>query len=463
MMALKEQVVSNWRRSAGAAVALVLALGAAPVSAQQATLTPTPIDVPRGASIVVEHPTTMERVLITDPAVADAVPVSGTEVVLNGNNAGTTTLLIWGLDGSRAAYTVRVALNAEALAAELDRLLPSSGIQVTDAGNALILSGEGIHPRVAQRALGLAESLSEGVTVIDHISVPDQAQVLLRVRLAEVNRSAVQNLGSRFSVVDPDNLRSGTEVAFGVGGYSGAFLGGGGPDVTFSDAINFFLFHDPSNVGAFIRALRDEGSFRSLAEPNLLAYPGEEASFLAGGEFPYPSIQGQAGGVSVEFREFGVRLNFTPTITNSGAIRLEVAPEVSSLDFGAGLQLQGFTIPALLTRRAETIVELQEGQTFAIAGLVDSQLQRSVQKIPLLGDIPILGALFQTRESRDSQTELLVLVTPQLVYASDMAPDVPTGELSEWDWDRYLRPFNVPASTNMTTIPPDSTDLGSMR
>jgi pilus assembly protein CpaC len=365
-------------------------------------------------------------------------------VVLNGNNSGSTTLLVWGLDGSRAAYTVRVVANAAFIQEELDRLLPVSGVRVTGAGASVVLSGERIPPRVAERAMQLTRTLSGDAEVVDHISVPDQPQVLLRVRLAEVNRSAIQNVGSRLIRMDPDAPRTGVEVATGIAGFEGGFLGGGGPDVTFSDAINFFLFHDPSNVGVFIRALRDEGSFKSLAEPNLLAYPGEEASFLAGGEFPYPSIQGQGGGVSVEFREFGVRLAFTPQITNSGAIRIKVAPEVSSLDFGGGLQLQGFTIPAILSRRAETVVELQEGQTFAIAGLMDSELQESVRKIPLLGDIPILGGLFQAREGRGSQTELLVLVTPELVYPSDMAPRIPTGERWEWDWSRELRPYNRP-------------------
>jgi pilus assembly protein CpaC len=441
---------SEWRRAGRrswtslAAGAALLLVGPGALFAQQAAITPTNIDVPRGSSVVVEHPSTLERVLITDPNVADAVPVSGTEVVLNGNAAGSTTLLLWGLDGSRAAYTVRVALNASAVETELNRLIPGSGIRVTDAGTALILSGEGVHPRVAERARALAASLAGDVEVLDHIAVPDQAQVLLRVRLAEVNRSAIQNVSNRFIHMDPDAPRTGTEVATGIAGFGGSYLGGAGPDITFSDAINFFLFHEPSNVGVFIRALRDEGSFRSLAEPNLLAYPGEEASFLAGGEFPYPSIQGTGGGVSVEFREFGVRLAFTPHITNSGAIRLEVAPEVSSLDFGGGLQLQGFTIPAILSRRAETVVELQEGQTFAIAGLIDSELQESVRRIPLLGDIPILGALFQSREGRGSQTELLVLVTPELVYPSEVAPRIPTGERWEWDWSRELRPYNQP-------------------
>lgn len=456
----------SWARWAGLGWVLVLGAGLTPAAGAaqddpppveeieeqaalpiggQVQLSQTVIEVARGSSAVLVHPTTLERVLITDPEVADAVPVSGTEVVLNGKSAGSTTLLFWGLDGSRASYTVRVEVNSGFIQQEMDRLLPGSGVTVSGVGNSIILQGDGVDARIAQRAVRLAGSLTDSMEVIDHISVPDQAQVLLRVRLAEVNRNAVQNVGSRFLWMDPDNRRGQTEGAVGTGGFSGTFPDGG-PDVTLSDAVNFFFFHEPSNVSTFIRALREEGAFQSLAEPNLLAFPGEEASFLAGGEFPFPSVQGggQQGAVTVEFREFGVRLNFTPDITNSGAIRLEVAPEVSQLDFSGGLELQGFRIPTVLSRRARTVVELQEGQTFAIAGLMDSQMGRSVTKVPFLGDIPILGALFQSSEVRDSQTELLVIVTPELVYPSNQPVPVPTGELDEWDWDRFLDGYNLP-------------------
>lgn len=442
----------SWSGMRGLILASLLLLPGALLEAQQAQLTMETITVSRGSSAVVNHPTTLERVLITDPEVADAVPVSGTEVVLNGNQAGSTTLLLWGLDGSRATYTVRVVVNAAYLEEELGRLLPGSGIQAFSAGNSVVLSGEGVDPRVAERALILAQSLSNGVEVVDHISVPERAQILLQVRLAEVNRSAVQNIGSRFIWMDPNNPRGDVEGSIGPSGFSGNFMSEG-PDVTFSDAVNFYFFHQPSNVSAFIRALREEGAFQSLAEPNLLAFPGEEASFLAGGEFPFPMVQGQTGAVSVEFREFGIRLNFTPEITNSGAIRLQVAPEVSQLDFGAGLTLQGFTIPALLSRRVQTVVELREGQTFAIAGLMDAQLTRTNQKIPFLGEIPIIGSLFQSREVRDAQNELLVLVTPQLVYPQDQAPPLPTGEVGDWEWDRYMRQF-VPTETGATGAEP---------
>jgi pilus assembly protein CpaC len=239
--------------------------------------------------------------------------------------------------------------------------------------------------------------------------------------------------------VDPLNLRGDDEGAMTAASIEGSFLGVG-PDVTLSDVVNFYLFHDASNVSAFIRALRTEGTFRSLAEPDLLAFPGQQASFLAGGEFPYPIVQGATQTTSIQFKEFGIRLNFTPEVTNSGAIRLSVTPEVSQLDFANGLQLSGFLVPALLSRRASTVIELQQGQTFAIAGLMDNQMAESVSKIPLLGDIPILGALFRSKEMRDNQSELLVLVTPFLVNATNTPPPLPTGEVEEWNRDRFMRP-----------------------
>ena len=206
---------------------------------------------------------------------------------------------------------------------------------------------------------------------------------------------------------------------------------------TFSDALNIFLVDHQNGVGAFIQALKSNGLFRSLAEPNLLAVHGQEASFLAGGEFPYPVVQGGAnvGAVTIQFREYGIRLNFTPTIQSSGNIRLHVAPEVSTLDFANGLTLQGFNIPSILSRKMETEIELADGQTFGIAGLIDNTIIEDIDKIPVLGDIPILGSLFRSKELRQNKSELLVLVTPRLVQPMDQSPPVPTGEPEVWDWD----------------------------
>lgn len=397
------------------------------------------IQVTSGNATVVVHPSPLARVLITDPGVADAIPVSSTEVVLNGNRAGTTSLLLWGTNGARVRYQVRVSPDVADLEAELRRVFPNESLRARGVGESIVLSGLVPDEDVAAQATVLAERMARGVPVVDHMARPARPQVLLQVRFAEVNRNAVRNLGTNLIRVDPANLRGDDEGAVSTGGLLGSFLGEG-PDVSFSDQVNFYLFQRSSNVAALIQALQGEGLFRSLAEPNLLAVPGQTATFLAGGEFPYPVVQGTTQTVSVQFREFGIRLAFTPTLLRGGGIRLEVAPEVSSLDFSGGIRQAGFIVPALLTRKAETVVELAEGQTFAIAGLMDNAMTSNVNRIPVLGDIPILGALFRSESIRQNRTELLVLVTPLLVFPSDEAPEVPTGEVESWEWMRYMRP-----------------------
>jgi pilus assembly protein CpaC len=201
---------------------------------------------------------------------------------------------------------------------------------------------------------------------------------------------------------------------------------------------------DNTSLKATIQALKTRGEFRSLAEPNLLALEGQEASFLAGGEFPFPMLQGSTGGgVTIMWKEFGIRLNFTPYVTNTGSIRLAVEPEVSSLDFANGLTISGFQIPSILTRRARTEVELRPGQHLAIAGLMDNSILSKVDKIPILGDIPILGAFFRSKDAKQNRTELLVIVTPHIVHPLETAPEIPTGEPDDWKWMRGLRPQDL--------------------
>jgi pilus assembly protein CpaC len=253
----------------------------------------------------------------------------------------------------------------------------------------------------------------------------------------------MEELGVNVVRMDPANPRGANEFATGAGNPpapGGAFLDGSGPSQAFSDAVNIFLFSSNANLGIFIQALQNRGLFKSLAEPNLMAIDGEEASFLAGGEFPFPIVQGGGvtNAVTIEFKEFGIKLNFTPTVTNSGNIRLHVNPEVSALDFSNGLEFAGFLIPSLLIRRAETEIELLDGQTFAIAGLIDNSMIQNMSKVPILGDIPILGSLFRSKELRQRRTELLVLVTPHLVEPMEEAPPVPTGEPEKWKWMKSI-------------------------
>jgi pilus assembly protein CpaC len=374
------------------------------------------ISVSKGSSVLLVNPLAISRFSVGDPNIAEAIVLSPTEVLINGKGLGTTTLLIWDNSGQVRVNSVEVTADAPGLQRFLKQLMPDEDIQVSASGNTVTVSGNVKDPNSVARAIDIAKG--SGATIIDNLVAPQAIQVLVRVRFAEINRTALKDWATRFATLNPHKLSD-------QGDWSGT------TDATVgADAITFLLNSGNANLRAFVAAASQKGDLRTLAEPNLMTLPGKEAYFLAGGEFPYPSVQGgsSSGAVSIVFKEFGIRLKFTPNIARNGAIRLKVAPEVSSLDFANGLTIQGFQIPSLRTRRAETEVELREGQYLAIAGLMDNETTRNLTKIPFLGDIPILGELFKSRGIRDRRTELLVVVTPELVQASDMAPKVPTGE-----------------------------------
>lgn len=430
---------------AGCVIVAVLGLLLPADAAAQGMAASAKLEIAIGNSHVIRHPVVLQRVSIADPQIADAVVVSAQEIVINGKSVGTTSVILWDNAGGRELYSVRVTPDVETLREDLSAMFPDDSVEVNAAGTSVVVSGQVSDALKAERVLALAGLAVPEGEVIDQLKVPEPGQVLLQVRFAEVSRTALERTGINLLRWNPDEL-SGSTSAGRPPPFSGDFGGGadgpmGGEILqSFSDAVNLFLFAPEADLAIFIQALKSNGLFRSLAEPNLLAVHGQEASFLAGGEFPYPVVQGgaAAGAVTIQFREFGVRLNFTPTITNSGNVRLHVAPEVSTLDFANGLTLQGFNIPSILTRKAETEIELRDGQTFAIAGLVDNSMLEDVDKVPVLGDIPILGALFRSKEIRQNRSELLVLVTPRLMAPLDQPPAVPTGEPSEWDWDKNM-------------------------
>jgi pilus assembly protein CpaC len=401
-------------------------MAGAPASAQQFITVPEgAVSLAQGTSAVLVSPVALNRVSMANPQVAEAVVISPTEVLLNGLNLGTTTFVVWDTTGMRRIYGVEVTADASAVERHLDTLFPDENITVTARGNTLIVSGQVSTAFVARRALELAEGT--GAVVIDDLQTPAPSQILLQVRFAEVSRSALRSLGNQVvDILNPDLID-------GDGDYRG---------ITDSDGqIELSLIESDAHLRTIIRAFRETGDYKSLAEPTLLALDGQQASFLAGGEFPFPILQsGQSSNaVTIEWREFGVRLNFTPAVTNIGNIRLDIAPEVSSLDFAGGLTLSGFQIPAILSRRAQTQVELREGQHLAIAGLLDRSIQENIRKIPFLGDIPILGALFRSKDERQVVTELLVIVSPRIVEPTDLAPRLPTDEPETWDWEEWLR------------------------
>ncbi len=383
------------------------------------------IVVGQGKSTVLTVPN-LQRLALGDPEIAEAVAVSPREILINGKKVGTTSLVIWDQAGNRTLYNIRVTTELTGLQQQLSTLFPNERVTVSVAGGVIMLTGRVSNAAVARQMVDVAKT--GGATVLDNLVVSAPRQVLLQVRFAEVTRSALKTLSADLTGQNLDQLDR-------IVDWSAETVSDG--------LLHIFLSNDQAHLEAVIHALKTHSLLRSLAEPNLVALDGQSASFLAGGEFPYPYVQPGAGGfnaVTIQFRDFGIKLDFTPTITSGGTIRMHVEPEVSSLDFANGLTISGFTIPALITRRAKTDVELREGQTFAIAGLLNNSILNSVTKIPVLGDLPVLGALFRSQDARQNRTELLVLVTPHLVAPSDTLPPVPTGEPREWKWDRFMGP-----------------------
>ena len=420
------------RRSVALLVVLVALAPGAPRALRAQTAPQGTGAVPRvsltaGRSTVLSVDFDITRIAITNPAIADAVVVAPREILIDGKAQGTISLIIWG-DGRRAQYDLSVDAPVTQLQQQLRNLFPGEDIQVTINEEATTLSGRVSSNAVMLKAGEIAEKTSAKQKVINLLQVPggiDTQQVLLQVRFAEVNRQAL--------------TEAGVSLFTGVAGYKD-WIGRSTTEqfpapifdtdkLTFSDFLNLFVFNTKYNVGGLLKALQSGGYLQSLAEPNLIAYNGKEASFLAGGEIPVPIVQGGGGAsaVSVIYKEFGIRLSFTPTIAGD-VIRLHVKPEVSTLDFANGITLSGFRIPALQTRRAETEIELRDGQSFAIAGLMNNIAQTDKNAVPLLSSLPIVGNLFKSKSARQQRTELMVLITPRLVKPldPDEVPDLPT-------------------------------------
>ncbi|MGD1072231.1 MAG: pilus assembly protein N-terminal domain-containing protein [Bryobacteraceae bacterium] len=389
------------------------------------------IVVGAGRTHLIDTAVNIERVSVASPAVAEAVPVSARTLMINGRAPGETSLVLWLDDGTRSEYEISVKVGEtrlEAAKQQADLEFGGSVHFAVDNGT-VYLTGSVKNLFESQRAVAIAETLGRVVNLLKVEVPPQEIQILLKVRFADVDRSKSTDLGVNFVGVP-----AGFPIAAGTGAYGGGTVtaGNAAPTVSLSDSLNL-LFWDPHiNVGATLKDLESRAVLQILAEPNLLALNGHEASFVAGGEFPYPTLQGGGSGigqVTIQFQEFGIRLRFTPTITPRGTIRLHLTPEVSSLDYADALTVSGFTIPALDTRRVTTDIELKDGQTFAIAGLLDRQTTESLSRMPGLADIPVLGKLFTTRSTSTSHTELIVIVTPELVAPISDPRNVPNLEM----------------------------------
>jgi pilus assembly protein CpaC len=373
------------------------------------------VNVLVGQSRVINFDKPVGRFSVSNPEIAEAVLVTPDQVLVNGKAFGQVNFIAWEQSGKEyLVFDVYVRANLSLIDSQMRVLFPKDDIRLSQANGSVVLSGNVSDPTKAAQAQSVVEAA--GFKTVNMLSSPVQnmTQVQLQVRVAEVSRSRMRDLGTSYTSVN-----NGTSVYASGGGpasLSNSALPGLGTSFVGS-ALNLFLFNSGIGTAAYIKALQTQGALRELAEPNLIAMNGQEASFLAGGEFPVPIVQG--GGdrstVSVIFKEYGVRLNFKPTIIDEDHIRLELEPEVSTIDFANGVKFDGFLIPALRTRRAKTGVELRDGQSFALAGLLDNNETRSLSKVPVLGDIPILGALFKSKSFTKNETELMFFVTAQIV------------------------------------------------
>jgi pilus assembly protein CpaC len=355
------------------------------------------------------------------------VAVDAKQVLINGKAAGETSLIIWQQGGTRLVYdlTVRVSpMRLDAVRQQLAKDFPDADINVTLENETAFVRGTVKDVIAADRVMSIVSSMGKSVNLLRVDVPPVETQILLKVRFLNVDRAASTDLGLSLA-----SYAGNQATAITTGQFPGAQLSAdtSKKGITLSDAMNILFFRPDLNLGAAIKALESKRLLETMAEPNVLAINGKAASFVAGGEFPFPMVQGGSGlgAVSIMFREFGIRINFLPKITPRGTIQLAVAPEVSSLDYANAVTFQGYTIPALSTRRVQTEVELESGQSFAIAGLMDNRMTETLNKLPGLSAIPLLGKLFQSKSQSRNNSELLVIVTPEVVRPIPAGQAVP--------------------------------------
>jgi pilus assembly protein CpaC len=401
-----------------------------------------------GKTVLVDTAAPIARVAIGLGAFAEVHGVSPTEIMVNGKAPGETSLIIWDIHGGREFFNVTVHLPApvsndtlDAVRRELRNELPGQSVKVSYDNNNIFLRGTVNDLTSSERAVQIAATSGSKVVNLLDVNVPaSEPQILLKVRFISVDRNLEKQLGINLFDLGLGNAYGGVTTGqfsppsiTGGGGSGSSSAGTGfsnsGGSAAISQDLNLLAFFPGLKSGANIEALETRNLLETLAEPNLLAKNGHEASFLAGGEFPYPVVQGTSSGVggavTIQFKEYGIRLSFIPTITPQGTIRLQVSPEVSALDYTHEVTISGFTVPGITDRNVNTEVELKDGQSFVIGGLLDNEETESFEKIPFLVDIPILGKLFQSMNRTKSNTELMVLVTPVVVAPIAAGQDLP--------------------------------------
>ncbi len=436
----------------------VLAWGAAALAWSTAALVfaqggPEDIRLTVGKSIVIDYPADISRISTSNADIADASPVTGREILVHGKGFGTVTLVVWSKEGQRNFYNITVEQNLEPLRRLIRDTFPSEDIHVQSSRDSLSLTGRVSSKDVADRVTALATSF--GKTIVNDLRIADppvEKQIVLRIKFAELDRSLSNqfavNLVSTGATNTVGSVTTGQASSTTPASITGSGGTVGNSTFTISNALNIFAFRPDLNLGAFIQALEQKNILQTLDEPTLVTSDGKEASFLVGGEFPIPVLQGGAnsGAVTIQFREYGVRLSFTPNITSHNDIRLHVKPEVSALDYTNALSFNGYTIPALSSRKMETNIELGEGQSFVIAGLIDRQVTETLARIPVLSNLPILGNLFKSKSFDTSNTELVVMVTPEITMPLEAGEAKPSINMP--------RPFLVPLAPGTTNAFP---------
>ncbi len=439
---------------------------------QQGGQGPESVHIMVGHSLLIHTGSRIKRVLTGNPAVIESVPTSPRELVITAKEPGGSSLMVWDETGQNRTLDVYADLDVTSLRNTLDQSFPNSSVDVQSVGGRVTLVGTVSSPAVADQILKMAANFSK--EVVDGLQVaapPRQKQVMLKVRFAEADRGKLTQFGiNLFSTGATNTIGTVGTQQFGPLALTQTTSSGSvAPPQTpqqfsLSNLLNIFLYRPDINLGATISDLQTKNVLQILAEPNLMVINGESAHFLAGGEFPYPVVAaiGTAGStptVTIQFKPYGVKLEFVPTIMDDGSIRLKIAPEVSSLDYTNAITISGFTMPALSVRRAETTIELKDGQSFGIAGLLDNRVTIELSKMPGIGDIPIIGQLFRSRSNNRTNTELLVLVTPTIidpvggpVPAIEPQVNMPVRNLDKERFDKGLPSPNNPP-TDPTNTP----------
>ncbi len=413
-----------------------------------------------GRSLVVNSPVRVKRVSIADPTIIEAIIISPVQILLNGKTPGAVSLILWDESDQSQTFEVSVDMDILGLSRKIRETFPREPIRVEASKDVVLLSGRASSKLVADKIYQIVTAgAPKVISLMEVPSQPTKGEILLEVKFAEVDRGALTQFG--VNLFSPGTRRNGPASTVGsigtqqfgspqlnsLTGSSSSTGSSVNTDFRLNDLLNLFVFRSDIDLGILIKALQQRNLLQILAEPNLLTETDKEASFLAGGEFPFPVVQGGTNftAVTIQFKEFGVRLNFKPTLTEDGRIHLKVRPEVSALDFSNALTVSGFVVPAISTRRVESEMELADGQSFAIAGLVDDRVTQTLAKFPGLGNIPILGQLFKSRTLNKTKTELLVVVTPHIVKPLS-ADQVPSGP-------KFMVPFLPPAGPEPAKTP----------